>query len=347
MLYPRFTKLEGLLRIDELKLPHPNWKFVTLGSEPEAQLNQRLQSKTINADKLALSDKQKWTVRTCLLGNVTEIEFGLKRAVGIDSNQVADKLKEFREHYDRQKLHVVFVIYPYFLASKSGIIELHSFEIMLESVSGSQWRLTEEGAPSESWTYEGPHDKVSVSKFRRKSDQEMNILTLEEVERLSTCAIAISDNDVLLEWTITPDETLLFYDMRPVASRGMHESKMMQVSPDLVGSGASPGLVTGKVRVSAEASQIDYVKPGEILVLKTLTRDLARLIPKMPTNTGIIAETGGTTSHPAIVSREFGIPMIVGLKEASRILNDGEVLTMDGSTGRVYLGEHTSWKPKF
>ena len=344
MLRPRFTKIDGLLRIDELNLPHPDWRFTVAGGELEVGMPFKLRPLITPLAELELSKDEKWTVRTCLLGHLSEMEFGLKRAVGIDANQVAAKVNDFKKHYDNLTLHAVFVIYPYFLASKSGIIELHHDNNTIESVSGSQWRLTEEGAPSESWWHEGPRDQASVSKFKHKLDHETSILTLEEVERLSTCIASIPDDDVLLEWTITPDETLLFYDMRPVVPRDSRESKTTPGSPDFVGSGASPGFVTGKVRVSDEASRVDRVKPGEILVLKTLTKDLAKLIPRMPTNSGIIAETGGITSHPAIVSREFGIPMIVGLKEASRILNDGDVLTMDGSTGRVYLGDTTNWK---
>ena len=106
---------------------------------------------------------------------------------------------------------------------------------------------------------------------------------------------------------------------------------------DFIGNGASPGTVTGIVRHLEDVSKTPEVKPGEILVIRTMTKALSTVILKLPPETGIISETGGVTSHPAIVSREFGIPMIVGLKGAAELLREGELVTMDGSTGRVVV----------
>ena len=162
---------------------------------------------------------------------------------------------------------------------------------------------------------------------------------MEELRKLADFIAQIPDNDVLLEWTYTPDEKLLFYDMRSVASRDFLSPTIVEGSPDLIGNGASPGILTGRVRVSSVDSMIDHVNPGEILVFPTLTKKISTLIPKLPKNTGIISGTGGVTSHPAIVSREFGVPMIVGLKEASGSFKEGQVVTMDGATGRIYFAE--------
>jgi pyruvate,water dikinase len=96
------------------------------------------------------------------------------------------------------------------------------------------------------------------------------------------------------------------------------------------------------VKIAHSSLGIIELKPGEILVLETLTKEISTLIPRLPRNTGLIAETGGVTSHPAIVSREFGVPMVVGAKDASRILKDHRLITMDGSTGMVYFDDQTA-----
>jgi pyruvate,water dikinase len=53
---------------------------------------------------------------------------------------------------------------------------------------------------------------------------------------------------------------------------------------------------------------------------------------------GIVAETGGQLSHSSIVAREYGLPAVVSVKGATRILHDGDPVTVDGGLGRVYLG---------
>jgi pyruvate,water dikinase len=52
---------------------------------------------------------------------------------------------------------------------------------------------------------------------------------------------------------------------------------------------------------------------------------------------GIVAETGGQLSHTAIVAREYGLPAVVSVKRATRIIEDGQAITIDGNRGRVYL----------
>ncbi|UCC76766.1 MAG: phosphoenolpyruvate synthase, partial [Anaerolineales bacterium] len=53
---------------------------------------------------------------------------------------------------------------------------------------------------------------------------------------------------------------------------------------------------------------------------------------------GIVAETGGQLSHTAIVAREYGLPAVVSVRQATRLIQDGQRVTVDGNSGRVYLG---------
>jgi pyruvate, water dikinase len=113
----------------------------------------------------------------------------------------------------------------------------------------------------------------------------------------------------------------------------------------LEGVAASPGAASGTVRIIADPSKIDKILPGDILVAEMTTPDF---VPAMKRAVGIITDRGGRTAHAAIVSRELGIPCVVGTETATRMLKDGQEVTVDGSTGRVYAGkiEIKSKKPK-
>ena len=333
----RFNKFEGLLKIEEFDLPHPKWTFVVVDQRGLASVPSRAQSQIISYKALKLSSDETWTVRSCLLGTYNRSEFGLKRAVGISADQVVSRLEEFNQYYQNLDLRALFVVYQYFSADKSGIIEIRDSECVIEAVKGSQWKLTEEGAPSESWSYTGPLGDALRGQFQRQSDGNARILEPEQLAKLRSLIPRIRESKVLLEWTFTPEGELFFYDMRPVMTNNTRNIQLLGTSPNIVGRGASPGVITGSARTYSDASQIREVTSGEIIVLSKLTKDLSVLILKLPKNTGIITETGGVTSHPAIISREFGIPMIVAAEAASIIIQDGQTVTMDGSTGRIYF----------
>lgn len=95
----------------------------------------------------------------------------------------------------------------------------------------------------------------------------------------------------------------------------------------------------GKVMVISDVAKIATFKKGDILVTKMTDPDW---VPIMRIASAIVTDEGGTTSHAAIVSRELGVPCIVGTKNGSKTLKTGQEVTVDcsqGRTGRVYLGK--------
>ncbi len=100
------------------------------------------------------------------------------------------------------------------------------------------------------------------------------------------------------------------------------------------GQPASPGVGVGRVRVVHDPSEIDIVKEGDILVAEMTTPDF---VPAMKRASAIVTERGGRTCHAAIVSRELGIPCVVGVSGATKLDVDREV-TVDGSRGVIYDG---------
>ncbi|MCC7552558.1 phosphoenolpyruvate synthase [Candidatus Micrarchaeota archaeon] len=103
----------------------------------------------------------------------------------------------------------------------------------------------------------------------------------------------------------------------------------------LKGLGASPGIYFGKVKLTPSNEDIDKVEKGDILVTSMTSPDF---VPAMKRAGAIITDHGGSTSHAAIVSRELGIPCIVGTNEATKKLSDGMEITVDAIRGIVYEG---------
>ncbi len=101
------------------------------------------------------------------------------------------------------------------------------------------------------------------------------------------------------------------------------------------GLGSSPGVGMGPVKIVRHPSEIKNVKRGEVLVTEMTTPDY---VPAMKRASAIITDTGGMTSHAAIVSRELGVPCVVGTGNATSILKDGLEVSVDGSHGIVYEG---------
>ncbi|MDD5317211.1 MAG: phosphoenolpyruvate synthase [Candidatus ainarchaeum sp.] len=109
------------------------------------------------------------------------------------------------------------------------------------------------------------------------------------------------------------------------------------------GSGASPGVAFGKVRIIESPKEIGKMKQGDILVTEMTTPDF---VPAMKKAVAIVTDAGGTTCHAAIVSRELGIPCIVGTQNATKVLKDGDSITVDAVHGIVYRGEVKLEPPK-
>ncbi|WP_435151690.1 pyruvate, water dikinase [Haladaptatus sp. DFWS20] len=102
------------------------------------------------------------------------------------------------------------------------------------------------------------------------------------------------------------------------------------------GLGASPGIASGQARTVTKLDQLDKVSEGDIIVTEMTTPDM---VPAMKRAAGIITNEGGMTSHAAIVSRELGVPAVVGSSNATEVLSDGQVVTLDGDKGTVREGK--------
>lgn len=103
---------------------------------------------------------------------------------------------------------------------------------------------------------------------------------------------------------------------------------------NISGAAASIGRVRGRVRIALSPKEIDGVRKGDILVVIMTTPDY---IPAMKLAAAIITDEGGLTSHAAIISRELKIPCIVGTKNATKILKNGDLVEVDAGKGIVRI----------
>jgi pyruvate,water dikinase len=109
--------------------------------------------------------------------------------------------------------------------------------------------------------------------------------------------------------------------------------------PILKGISIGDKIGQGKVRLVPDISKMNQFKPGEVLVTKMTDPDW---VPIMKIASAIVTDEGGKTAHAAIVSRELGIPCIVGTKNATEVLKDGQYVTIDctqGLNGKIYEGK--------
>lgn len=116
----------------------------------------------------------------------------------------------------------------------------------------------------------------------------------------------------------------------PGNSAGQGETKA-----EISGLGACSGKVTATARVIKDFSEIGRLKEGDILVTRFTDTGWT---PKFAIMSGIVTEYGGILCHAAIVSREYGIPAIVNCHDAMKKIKDGQLITIDGSTGEVKIG---------
>jgi pyruvate, water dikinase len=105
--------------------------------------------------------------------------------------------------------------------------------------------------------------------------------------------------------------------------------------PIVRGFGASPGIASGIARLLRGAAEMDRIQAGEVLVTTMTTPDM---VPAMSRAAAIVTDEGGMTCHAAIVSRELGVPCVVGTREATQKIAEGSQITVDGKTGQVFAG---------
>ncbi len=171
-------------------------------------------------------------------------------------------------------------------------------------------------------------------------------LSDEEVVRIAELAKALElhfGTPQDMEWAVEHNRIYLV-QTRPVTTIKKEEKAVkIEAEPILKGMGASPGIGRGLVRIVHSAEHLEKMQKGDVLVTQMTNPDF---VPAMQKAVAIVTDEGGITAHAAIVSREMGVPCVVGTKQATKILKDGDEVTVDGSAGFVYRGKIEVAKPE-
>lgn len=112
------------------------------------------------------------------------------------------------------------------------------------------------------------------------------------------------------------------------------EPKTQDLSRPLTGVGASPGKVRAKAKIILEVKDLAKFEEGDVLVTQNT---MPIFVPAMRKAMAIVTDEGGLTCHAAIVSRELGVPCIIGTKIATRVLKDGDMVEVDANKGMVKI----------
>ncbi|MCG2887792.1 MAG: pyruvate, water dikinase [Sulfolobales archaeon] len=204
-----------------------------------------------------------------------------------------------------------------------------------------------------------PQNKRNVEvSLEGSPEAEEFSLNDNEIIELARMALAIEKHygrPMDIEWAIDADikfpDNVFVVQARPEtywsarqAAKGV-ETKVEPTKAKILARGlpASPGLVSGRARIILDLQQAKDFQRGDILVTKMTDPDW---VPIMKMASAIVTDEGGMTSHASIVSRELGIPAVVGTGNATSVIKDGQIITVDAYRGVIYEGELETTKPE-
>lgn len=223
------------------------------------------------------------------------------------------------------------------------VVSKSDLKIEIKEVNQQHWKITKVGEENKHVTIEKKDQKI-----QKLSDEEI-IGVAELGKKIDTHYGKPQDT----EWAIEGNK-IYFVQSRPVTTlkkiengkSKIEESQISNLDSQisskaeviLKGIAASIGIASGPVKIIHSPDQIDVVKEGDVLVTEMTSPDF---VPAMKRAAAIATDTGGQTSHAAIVSRELGIPCVVGTGTATHTLKDQMVVSVDGAKGLVYKGKVT------
>ena len=200
-------------------------------------------------------------------------------------------------------------------------------EILKENISDKNIALVRNSA--------GETEVVKLTEDRSKS----KVLSDYEIKRLANYAIKLEGHYGIpqdIEFAIDSGE-IFIVQTRPVTTLKTEiKEESVEGKEILSGLAASPGIGSGEVKIIKKLEELSKIKKGDVLVTKMTSPDM---VVTMQKSSAIVTDEGGITAHASIVSREMGIPAVVGTKNATEILKDGMIVTVDGFNGKIYIGK--------
>lgn len=176
----------------------------------------------------------------------------------------------------------------------------------------------------------------TVNLSEEKSKQR--VLKTYEIKQLAEYALKLEKHYKKpqdIEFAIEDNEIFILQTRAITTLDKKSEKQELHGNVLLEGLAASPGVGSGVVKIVHSMDDLDKVKKGDVMVTTMTNPDMVVAMQKAA---AIVTDEGGITAHAAIVSREMGIPAVVGTNDATSKLEDGMEITVDGSHGKVYQG---------
>ena len=200
--------------------------------------------------------------------------------------------------------------------------------------------------------FEEVNEVLRIGKLSWKLRDDDNILLGKLENQLliflnQGCEILISEGrmeskeDLILEDWETIYNGLLDIEKSPVSIKKEKTKVKNKLKSDfkprqLIGQPSSPGIVSGLARIINSFDDFYKLKSGEILVCDAIQPQMTFLVSLA---SGIVERRGGMLVHSSIIAREMGIPAVNGISKATELINDGDLVTVNGYLGLVVIGE--------
>lgn len=252
----------------------------------------------------------------------------------------------FQQKFDHSKVGLAAVVQRMVQSDKSGIafsidpVTNDKNKIVIEAIVGLGEFIVQGKVTPDHYEV-SKNSFVIIKKEVKKQDVKMvrsNISNKEVKLGAEGRLQKISDDEVLkvailvadiekhyyfpqdIEWAIEKDRVYIVQSI-PVTTikkaNDAQDNRKASSVPIIVGSPASPGIGVGQAKIIFSPKEISKIKSGDILVAPQTNPDY---VPAMKKSAAIVTEKGGRTSHAAIVSRELGIPAVVGAEGATKII---------------------------
>ncbi len=204
-------------------------------------------------------------------------------------------------------------------------------KILTKEIKKQEWKLVKREGKT------GKEDNIKID--LTPEEQAKQKITDADIIELAEIGKKLEEHYEFpqdIEWAKEKGE-IFIVQTRPITTLKEEVREVQEIKAPVLLSGApaSPGVGSGPVKLVNDPSEIDKVLTGDVLVAEMTTPDF---VPAMKRAVAIVTDRGGRTAHAAIVSRELGIPCVVGTGEAMSMLKDGQKITVDGSSGKVYDG---------
>ena len=214
--------------------------------------------------------------------------------------------------------------------------ELGASAIITSTQSGYTARMVSKYRPRSPVIAVTPVEKVALSLNLSWGVLPVTSPPINNTDEMFTVAVQTS----LEAGLISNGDLVVITAGLPMGVSGSTNLLRVETVGEVMASGTGLGrfAVTGKALVVRELADMKKVEEGDIVVMVSTEKEF---VPYLEKTRGVVAEEGGLTSNAALVAVNQGIPAIVGVEDATRIVSDGEIITLDGIRGLLYRGRAT------